>query len=122
MAEKKLRWRNFPMWLLEDLIKVASMGEDKYGTYDYLEKDYTVNDHLDAAKRHLMRFENPNESDLDHESGVSHLFHSAWRLMVAAFVAKFKPHLDDRWKGDSRVKQAKAIVHEVVEELASSDS
>lgn len=94
----KLRWRNFPLWLLEDLIKVASMGEEKYGTYDFLEKDYTVNDHLDAAKRHMMRYENPHESDLDDESNISHLFHCAWRCIVAAFVAKFKPHLDDRYK------------------------
>lgn len=98
---KKLRWRNFPLWLLEDLISVASMGEDKYGTYDYLEQDYTVNDHLDALKRHLMRYENPEESDFDHESNRLHLYHVAWRALVAAFVHKSKPHLDDRYRPDN---------------------
>jgi hypothetical protein len=98
---KKLRPRNFPMWLLNDLFVVASMGEEKYGTYDYLEKDYTVNDHLDAAKRHLMRYEDPHQSDNDHESHVSHLYSVAWRCLVAAYVQKYKPHLDDRYKGEN---------------------
>jgi len=96
----KLRWRNFPLWLLEGLIEVAQMGEGKYGTYDFLKKDYTINDHLDALKRHLMRFENPKESDLDEESNRCHLFHVAWRALVAAYVYEHKPQLDDRFKNE----------------------
>jgi len=94
----KLRCRNFPTWLLEGLYKVAEMGEGKYGTYDFLQKDYTVNDHLDALKRHLMKFEDPRESDTDDESQQLHLFHVAWRALIAAYVCKYKPNLDDRYK------------------------
>lgn len=96
---EKLRWRNFPLFLIEGVIRVSGLGENKYGTYDFLEKEYTVNDHLDALKRHLLRFEDPNQSDYDHESKELHLYHVAWRAMVAGFVMKFKPDLDDRWKG-----------------------
>lgn len=96
--EKKTRWRNFPLWLLKDLMTVSEMGERKYGTYDFLGKKYTVNDHLDALKRHLYRYEDPEQSDNDHESGVSHLFSVAWRAMVAAFVQKYYPENDDRFK------------------------
>jgi hypothetical protein len=96
--ETRLRWRNFPMFLLRGLIEVAQMGEEKYGTYDFLKKDYTVNDHLDALKRHLMKFEDPLDSDFDHESKQLHLYHVAWRALVAAFVREQKSHLDDRFR------------------------
>lgn len=96
----RLRWRNFPLFLLEGLIIVASAGEKKHGMLDYLNKDYTVNDHLDALKRHLMRYESPYEADTDEDSGELHLYNVAWRALVAAYVAKNKPHLDDRWKCD----------------------
>ncbi len=96
--EKKLRWRNFPLFLIRGVIEVAQMGEDKYGTYDYLQKEYTINDHLDSLKRHLMGFENPHESDLDYESKKLQLFHVAWRAIVAAYVYETRPDLDDRFK------------------------
>lgn len=96
---KKLRPRNFPTFLLEDLFQVASIGEEKYGTYDYLEQDYTVNDHLDALKRHLIRYEDPNQSDLDEDSERLHLYHVAWRALIAAHVQKTNSKLDDRYKG-----------------------
>ena len=104
MKEEKLRWRNFPLWIIKDLISVACMGEEKYGTYDYLDKEYTVNDHLDALKRHLMKYEDPEENDLDHESGKLHLYHVAWRALVAAYVHKTKPQLDDRYKPSERTQ------------------
>ena len=102
MNDKKTRWRNFPLWLMEGLIDVAQMGEGKYGLYDFLEKDYTVNDHLDALKRHLMKFESPKHSDLDHESNKLHLYHIAWRALVAAYVMENKPQLDDRFKCEEK--------------------
>jgi len=93
----KLRPRNFPTFLLEGLYAVAQAGEEKYGTYDFLNRDYTVNDHLDALKRHLMRYEDPKQSDLDEDSNRSHLYHVAWRALVAAYVAENRPNLDDRY-------------------------
>ncbi len=104
VEDKRLRWRNFPLWLLTGLIEVASMGEEKYGTYDYLKPKLTVNDHLDAAKRHAVKFEDPTQSDYDHESGQLHVFHCAWRYIVAGFVHKTYPKLDDRYKGEINEK------------------
>jgi hypothetical protein len=72
-GDQKLRWRNFPTWLIKPVIIVAQLGEQKYGLLDYLKKDYTVNDHLDALKRHLEEFENPLRPDLDHETKEWHL-------------------------------------------------
>ncbi len=99
--KEKLRWRNIPMFLLEDLIKVGQFGEGKYDTFNFL-KGFPINDILDSAKRHLTSFENPFESDHDSESGQSHLMHCAWNLIVAHYVMKFMPHKDDRYKPDTQ--------------------
>lgn len=93
----KLRWRNVPLFLFEDLIKVGEMGEKKYGTFNFL-KGFPINDILDSAKRHLCKFENPYELDTDEESGQSHLLHAAWNLIVAHYVMKYMPEKDDRHK------------------------
>jgi hypothetical protein len=93
----KLRWRNFPLFLLEDLMRVGHEGEKKYKTFNFLNGMY-VNDCLDCAKRHMMRGESPYEPDLDEETKVHHFVHAAWNLLVAAFMIKSRPDLDDRYK------------------------
>lgn len=97
LNDGKLRWRNFPLWLLEDLIKVAARGEEKYDTYNFL-KGLGVNDCLDSLKRHLMKFESPVHPDIDEESNCHHLAHVAWNALIALHFAKTRPELDDRYK------------------------
>lgn len=97
----KLRWRNVPLWLLEDLIAVGHEGEKKYTTFNFLKGQY-VNNCMDSLKRHLSKFENPYESDLDEESGVSHMAHCVWNALVICYVMKYKPELDDRYKGEKK--------------------
>lgn len=97
----KTRWRNFPLFLLDPLMEVATKGEEKYGTYNFLKGAY-INDCLDAAKRHMMKFESPFHPDNDEETGCSHALHAAWNLIVAAYVLKHRPDLDDRWKGPEK--------------------
>lgn len=91
----KLRWRNFPMFLMEPLIEVAQYGESKYDTFNFL-KGQTVLDSLDSLKRHLTSFENPYEPDEDKESKVNHLAHVAWNALVAVHMMKTRPDMDDR--------------------------
>ena len=93
----KTRWRNFPLFLLEDLMTIGTAGEAKYGTYNFLGGAY-VNDLLDAAKRHIMKGESPYYPDIDEESKVNHFIHAAWNLLVAAHMMKVRPDLDDRYK------------------------
>ena len=95
----KLRWRNFPMFLMRPLIQVAHAGEQKYGTYNFL-KGLTVNNCLDSLKRHLDSFEDPSQPDNDPETGIIHLGPLAWNALVAAYILKTKPELDDRYKGE----------------------
>lgn len=104
----KPRWRNFPMFLMEPVIRVGSHAEKrfdnpngKYETFNFLKGMY-VNDCLDSLKRHLMKFESPYESDNDEETQESHLAHIAWNALVALHMLKTRPELDDRYKIDQK--------------------
>ncbi len=93
----KLRWRNFPMFLMKPLIQVAQYGESKYATFNFLDGQTTL-DSMDSLKRHLELFESPYDPDEDHESKVNHLAHVAWNALVALHMLKTRPELDDRFK------------------------
>lgn len=100
----KIRWRNFPMFLMEPLVEVGAAAEKrpdnpkgKYDTFNFLKGMY-VNDCLDSAKRHLMKAESPYHEDLDEETRLHHLAHAAWNCLVALHNIKTRPDLDDRYK------------------------
>lgn len=100
----KLRWRNFPMWLMEPLAEVGAQAEltkdnpnGKYPTYNFL-KGLSVSDNLDCIKRHLKSFESPYEPDVAEDSGINHLASIAWNALVALHFLKTRPELDDRYK------------------------
>jgi hypothetical protein len=48
-------------------------------------------------KRHIEKFENPEESDID-ESGENHLAHVAWNALVAVYMMDKQKCIDDRYK------------------------
>ncbi len=105
---QKLRWRNIPLFFIKPLIQVGQMGEDKYGTFDFLtNENLTINDHLDSLKRHLEAFESPFESDNDHESGLNNMAHVAWRALAIIYVMTNKPHLDNRYKIENSKRKNK---------------
>lgn len=95
----KLRWRNFPLFLIEPLIEVGAKGEEKYATWNFL-KGMKVEDCLDSLKRHLMKFEDPAQSDNDEETALSHMAHCAWNCLIIVYMMKTRPDLDDRYKGE----------------------
>jgi len=92
----KLRWHNFPMFLIRPLIQVADYGADKYATFNYL-KGAPISQYMDSLKRHLDSFEDPSQADKDSESQINHLAHVAWNALVAIHMLQAKPELDDRW-------------------------
>lgn len=95
--DNKLRWRNFPLFLMRPLAEVGQFGEGKYSMYNFL-KGGEQNQYLDAIKRHLDKYEDPTLPDVDHESGVSHLAHVAWNALVGMYMMANYPELDDRFK------------------------
>lgn len=93
--EGKLRWRNFPMFLMRGLIQVGQMGETKYNTYNFM-KGLSVSDTLDSLMRHLDAATDPLQPLEDKESSLNHLYHVAWNALVAAWMIENRPDLDDR--------------------------
>lgn len=93
----KLRWRNMPLFLIRPLIEVGHFGETKYKTFNFL-KGLSVLDTLDSMKRHMDKFEDPEQPDIDEESQCHHLAHIAWNALVALYMIKTRPDLDDRYK------------------------
>lgn len=99
----KLRWRNFPLFLLKPLMEVGHAGEKKYATFNYLDGQY-ANNLLDSMKRHLEKLESPFESDIDEETGCHHGSCIAWNALVLVFMLKTRPDLDDRYSPKKRKK------------------
>ena len=97
--EGKLRWRNFPMFLLRPLMEVAQYGEGKYATFNFLRGGDQLQ-YLDCIKRHLDKYEDPRLPDEDDESKVNHLSHVAWNALVAIYMLENHPELDNRYKID----------------------
>jgi hypothetical protein len=106
----KLRWHNFPMFLVRPLAQVGHYGEKKYATYNFL-KGLTINCCLDSLKRHLDSFEDPTQPDIDPESNLNHLAHIAWNALVALYMLENKNELDDRFKlnNNEETKDTKVI-------------
>lgn len=105
----KVRWRNFPLFLLEELMRVGHEGEKKYSTFNFLDGMY-FNDCMDSLKRHAMKLESPYHSDFDEETGIGHAFHIAWNALVIGFMLMTRPDLDDRYKPKviNKTKEKKA--------------
>lgn len=100
----KLRWRNFPMFLMEPLVHVGAANEvregnpkGKYPTYNFL-KGLSVTDNMDSLMRHLNDFIDPTVSDIDPEDGCHMLAKVAWNALVALHFLETRPELDDRYK------------------------
>ena len=103
----KLRWSTFPKFLIKPLISVAHFGATKYDDFNFL-KGLPVLDTLDSLERHLEAVLDPDSSDFDEESKCEHLAHVAWNALVALYMIKNRPDLDDRYKG-----QKKDLDHEI---------
>lgn len=106
LNQGKLRWRNFPLFLIRPLIQVAHYGEGKYDTYNFL-KGQSFNTCYDSLMRHLDKLTDPTMSDEDDESTITHLGHIAWNSLVMAYMLKSRPDLDDRYKGNYDEKNIK---------------
>lgn len=104
----KLKWHTFPKFLLKPLIAVGHFGATKYAAFNFL-NGLSVNECLDSLDRHLEKLSDPNQSDYDmvDEDGKPgstehHLAHVAWNALVALYMIKTRPDLDDRYKGNKK--------------------
>lgn len=113
----KLRWRNFPMFLMRPLAEVGHAAEKhpdnpkgKYETFNFL-NGLSVLDNMDAMMRHYDKFIDPSQSDYDEETQLHHLACVAWNALVALYFINTRPELDDRYKNQviSTIKRKKHV-------------
>lgn len=95
--EGKIEWDNFPLFLLDPLMKVAQFGSKKYAKFNFL-KGGPQSQYLNSMKRHIRDYEDPTLPDHDLESEINSLAHTAWNALVAIYMLENFPELDDRFK------------------------
>lgn len=101
---------------IEGVARVLTFGAKKYAARNY-RNGALVSRYLDAALRHLVAFGDGENNDI--ESGESHLHHAACCLMMADWMHRNRPDLDDRASVpavvtvgvDLGVGESKAVVH-----------
>lgn len=93
----KLPWMDYPLFLFRPVIEVAKMGTEKYGQYNFMDGG-DQNQYLNSALRHIDSYIDPAQSDNDKESGINHLAHACWNLLMAIYMLKKRPDLDNRPK------------------------
>jgi len=91
----------FPPLALEEVSKVLTYGAQKYAKHNW-SKGIVYSRLYDASLRHLNSWNNSYESDLDDESGISHLAHAicclSFLLHFEVIKSKYgvEHELDDR--------------------------
>lgn len=76
-----------PYDALAEIAKVREFGIEKYKD-DEGWRGVSITDFLDAALRHIYKYNDIDRSELDEESGLSHLAHAATSLILALAVEK----------------------------------
>jgi uncharacterized HAD superfamily protein len=89
----KLRYDLVNPWAHEQLVKVFTMGAEKYAPRNW-EKGMSWSNVISSLKRHLAAIE--NGEDYDSESGLLHAAHVAWNAHALTAYYKLYPQGDDR--------------------------
>ena len=92
----KERWDLVPYDALEEVVKVYTLGAEKYGERNW-EKGISYTRIFAAVMRHIVAWW--NGEDADSESGLSHLAHAAWGMLALLYYEKHRKEFDDRSVG-----------------------
>lgn len=84
-----------PSAALEEVVKVWTFGEDKYGSFNWA-KGFSWRRPIAAALRHIFAW--LKGEDLDPESGISHLAHACCCLLMVIHFQLYKTGVDNRYK------------------------
>lgn len=83
-----------PYEALDEIAKVLTFGCKKYSRSDWA-KGLKISRFISATYRHLGQFN--NGEDIDPESQTLHIANAATNLMMAIWMLKNRPDMDDRW-------------------------
>lgn len=93
--EGKLKWSLVHKPSLEPMVQVLEFGSRKYSAHNW-KQGLSITEILESLQRHVFAYE--SGEDIDPESGLSHIGHIQCNAMFLAYMAKFRPDLDDRYK------------------------
>lgn len=85
-----------PTTAIRELADVMRLGANKYGAYNWREKNVSASVYYDAALRHLMAWF--DGEDKDQESGRSHLAHAMACCTICIDAMENGSFIDDRPK------------------------
>jgi len=113
--EGKLPMHLLDRTALEAVASVLGHGRDKYGAENWREGiQYTRL--IGAAMRHLHAVNDCE--DIDQESGLLHAAHAMTSLMFLIWMMRYRPDLDDRWRGAVLVPKAEVQIEDDIAALA----
>lgn len=90
-ADHKPRWELLPLDAIEEIVKVYTMGAEKYADDAWKTIPDAHRRYLAALFRHVAAYERGER--LDKESGLSHLAHAAWNAIAILWLDL---HKDDK--------------------------
>lgn len=97
----KLNWGLVDFDSLEDMVKVLSFGAKKYSPHNW-RKGLGTTEICESLIRHLQAY--LRGEDLDPESGLSHIGHIQCNAMFLAYMNRYKPEFDNRYKDLNKLK------------------
>lgn len=83
-ADHKPRWELLPLDAIEEIVKVYTMGAEKYADNAWKTIPDAHRRYLAALFRHVAAYERGER--LDKESGLSHLAHAAWNAIAILWL------------------------------------
>jgi len=86
--QEKLRWDLLPIDCIEDVVKVLTMGAEKYAENNWQEVENAEDRYFAALMRHLSASRQGEMNDS--ESGLSHLSHAMCNVVFLLWLEKNK--------------------------------
>ena len=83
--DNKLRWDLLPLAEIEDIVKVYTVGANKYGDNQWQNLDNGIKRYKGALLRHLFE---SDTKDIDDETGCYHLAQVAWNALTMLWFRK----------------------------------
>jgi len=86
--QEKLRWDLLPIEVIEEVVKVLTMGAKKYKDNNWQLVENGNERYYAAAMRHITEWRKGNK--IDEESGLNHLSHAMCNLVFLMWLDKQK--------------------------------